>query len=152
MNYKLIILLFMLSSCIDFEIIDSGQAYGDYILDANVAVRSNTNFPIESALVKMDWKVPSYFDYLENEWHYYMSDRDSGYTNSSGDVNLSASMNSTYLSSEESPEVSFYVSCSGFRSDTITIDCNQFDSSMWDSTYNVYRQSIEHTIYLIPEN
>ena len=152
MNYKLIILLFMLTACIDLEIIDSDQNYGNYVLDANVQVKSNTNFPIESALVKMDWRVGSYFDYFEDEWHYYISDRDSGYTDSSGDANLSSSMNLTYLSNENNPEVSFYVSCSGFQSDTITIDCEQFNSNMWDSTYNVYRQNISHTIYLIPEN
>lgn len=151
MNYKLIILLFLLISC-DLEIIDSNQNYGDYVLDANIQVKSNTNFPIESALVKMDWRVQSYFDYFENEWHYYISERDSGYTDSSGGINLSSHMNVTYLSNENNPEVSFYVSCSGFRSDTITIDCEQFDASMWDSTYNVYRQNISHTIYLIPEN
>ena len=159
MNYKLIILLFLLISC-DLEIIDSNQNYGDYVLDANIQVKSNTNFPIESALVKMDWRVCSYFNYVEQEdgsfedecvgWH--ISDRDSDYTDSNGDVNLSSSMNLTYLSNDNNPEVFFYVSCSGFQSDTSTFYPEQFNASMWDSTYNVYRQNIDYTIYLIPEN
>ena len=95
MNYKLILLLFLLSAC-DLEIIDSNQDYGDYVLDANIQIKSNTNFPIESALVKMDWRVQSYFDYFENEWHYYISERDSGYTDSSGGINLNSHMNVTY--------------------------------------------------------
>jgi len=161
MNYKLIILLFMLTSCIDLEIIGSDQNYGDYVIDANVQVKSNENFlPIESALVKMDWRVCSYFDYVEQEdgsfenecagWD--ISDSDSGYTDSNGDVNLSSSMNLTYLSNDNNPEISFYVSCSGFQSDTSTFYPEQFNASMWDSTYNVYRQNIDYTIHLIPEN
>ena len=152
MNYILIIFLFLFSSCIDLEIADNQVGYGNYMITATTSVRSNTNFPIESALVKMEWRIPSYFDYIENEWNYDISNQDSDYTNSSGDANLSTFINSTYLSTEDIPEVSFYVSCSGFKNDTIIIDCESFNSNMWDSTYNTYTQNISHTVYLVPQN
>ena len=76
---NLIIFSTLLLTACDLEFIDSGlNGNRAYIINAEVAVRSNTDFPIASAEVKMEWRIDDY----------YISNRDSNYTDSEGLVQL----------------------------------------------------------------
>ena len=105
----IIVGMFILTAC-DLEIADL-TGNGAYIINTEVLVKSNTNFPISSALVKMEWKIDDY----------YISNRDSSYTISDGTVTLQAYIENLYISNQ-SPQIYFYVSSSGFQNDTIIIN------------------------------
>ncbi len=134
----IIVGMFILTAC-DLEIADL-TGNGAYIINTEVLVKSNTNFPISSALVKMEWKIDDY----------YISNRDSSYTNSDGTVTLQAYIENLYISNQP-PQIYFYVSSSGFQNDTIIINANPFTSDMLDTLTNQYVQNINYTIYLVPE-
>ena len=138
---NLIIFSTLLLTACDLEFIDSGlNGNGAYIINAEVAVRSNTDFPIASAEVKMEWRIDDY----------YISNRDSNYTDSEGLVDLQTYIESYYLPNE-SPQISFYVSSSGFEDNAININASTFTEDMLDTLTNQYIQNINYTIYLVPE-
>ena len=114
------------------------QNYNTYTINADLEIKSNTNFPIASALVIMEWPLD-----------YYTSISDSGYTDSNGEINLQAQTESNYLLNE-TPQIFFYVSSSGFQTDTIVINGDAFNNNMLDTLTNQYIQDINQTIYLVP--
>ena len=138
MKYVLVILLFFLGC--DLDISDSSSSSNSYVLNTEVEIRSNTNFPIASALVKMEWTLD-----------YHSSNRDSAYTDSDGEVNIQTQADNVYLLNQ-TPQIYFYVSSSGFLDDTTIIDGYIFNTDMLDTLTNRYIQNISHTIYLIPKN
>ena len=138
MKYSLLILLIFLGC--DLNISDSNSSSNSYAINTEVVIKSNAaNFPITSALVKMEWTLD-----------YHSSNKDSAYTDSNGEVNILAQIDNVYLLNQ-SPQIFFYVSSSGFLNDTTIIDGNIFNASMLDTLTNKYIQNINHTIYLVPE-
>jgi len=140
-NNYIILSALMLISC-DLGVINSElDTSGIHIINAEISIRSNTDFPIASAEVKMEWRIDDY----------NISNRDSSYTDSDGKVNLQTYIESYYLPNE-TPQISFYVSSSAFQDNNININGNTFTEDMLDTLTNQYIQNINHTIYLIPEN
>ena len=137
---NLIIFSVLILTACDLEMIDSGLGSGAYVINAEVTIRSNTDFPIASAEVKMDWKIDDY----------NISNRDSNYTNSEGLVDLQTYIPTYYLPNDL-PQISFYVSSSAFEDNITTINGNSFTEDMLDTLTNQYVQNINYTIYLIPE-
>ena len=89
MNSKLSILAIIILIACDLDISNSDSNDTSYIINANLEIKSNTNFSIASALVIMEWHID-----------YYTSNRDSGYTDSNGEINLQAQLESNYLLNE----------------------------------------------------
>ena len=140
MRYILLILLFLGCGDIDFSITGNPSGSSSYVIDTEVQIKSNTNFPIASALVKMEWALG-----------YNSSIRDSAYTNSNGEADIQTQIENIYSYQSQIPQIFFYISSSGFSKDTTIIEGNIFDDSMLDTLINRYIQTINHTIYLVPE-
>ena len=137
----LIILLFLLGcGDIEFTGYSSGSSSNSYVLNMDVQIKSNTNFAISSALVKLEWVLG-----------YDSSIPDSAYTDSNGNVNIQSQIDDIYYYQSQIPQIYFYISSSGFLNDTTIIDGSVFNETMLDTTTSRYIQSINHTIYLVPE-
>ena len=97
MKYVLVILLFFLGC--DLDISDSSLSSNSYAINTEVVIKSNAaNFPITSALVKMEWTLD-----------YHSSNRDSAYTDSNGEVNIQTQIDNVYSYQSQTPQIIFYI-------------------------------------------